>query len=278
MLVQLVPCQDNPLQVGRFLETDSRDHGASPETTDTRSIRIAVDRISILLAVRRPAVRDPVGLAGLLAAARASRMPESNTVHLSVVSAPLYDHLDKIGAATGPDDVLIVAPRFGQDPAIAQLARALVAADDVDRGLGALNAEAIGLAIVTRLLGMRHDACLPAPHRQRTPLQKWRLKRVIDYVDTHLARPITLANLAAAAGLTRMHFAAQFRAAMGMRPHDYVLRKRIDRAQELLRNPELALVDVALSVGFQTQAHFTTVFRRFSGETPNRWRRIAARL
>jgi AraC-like DNA-binding protein len=111
--------------------------------------------------------------------------------------------------------------------------------------------------------------------RRRTPLQKWRMKRVVDHVDAHLSRRITLADMAAAAGLTRMHFAAQFRAATGTRPHDFLLQRRIDRAQELLRNPELALVDVALSVGFQTQAHFTTVFRRFVGETPHRWRRLA---
>jgi len=116
---------------------------------------------------------------------------------------------------------------------------------------------------------------LPTASRRCRPLQKWRMKRVTDHVDAHLSRRITLADMATAAGLTRMHFAAQFRAASGMRPHDFVLQRRIERAQELLRDPELALVDVALSVGFQTQAHFTTVFKRFAGQTPHRWRRLA---
>jgi transcriptional regulator GlxA family with amidase domain len=102
------------------------------------------------------------------------------------------------------------------------------------------------------------------------------LKRVGDYVGAHLARSITLAELANAAGLTRMHFAALFRVATGARPHEYVLRRRIERAQELLRDSSLTLVDVALSVGFQTQSHFTTVFKRFTGETPHRWRRSTA--
>jgi AraC family transcriptional regulator len=117
-----------------------------------------------------------------------------------------------------------------------------------------------------------------AKGRRRTPLQKWRLKRVTDHVDGHLSRRINLADMAAAAGLTRMHFAAQFRAATGMRPHDFLLQRRIDRALALLRDPKLALVNVALSVGFQTQAHFTTVFKRFVGETPNRWRRQVVEL
>jgi len=108
--------------------------------------------------------------------------------------------------------------------------------------------------------------------RRPGPLQKWRLKRVVEFIDGHIGDPIRLPDLAAAAGLTRMHFAAQFRATFGVRPHDYVLRRRIDRACELLCNPDLALVEVALSVGFQTQAHFTTVFRELIGETPHRWR------
>jgi AraC-like DNA-binding protein len=118
------------------------------------------------------------------------------------------------------------------------------------------------------------DGLTPAG-RRRTPLQKWRMKRVVDHIDAHLSRRIALADMAAAAGLTRMHFAAQFRAATGMRPHDFLLQRRIDRAQQMLRNPELALVDVALSVGFQTQAHFSTVFKRLVRETPHRWRRLA---
>ena len=116
----------------------------------------------------------------------------------------------------------------------------------------------------------------PPASRRCTPLQKWRMKRVTDHVEAHLSRRITLADMAAAAGLTRMHFAAQFRTATGLRPHDFVLQRRVERAQGSLRNPELALVDVALSVGFQTQAHFTTVFKRFAGGTPHRWRRLAS--
>jgi AraC-like DNA-binding protein len=117
--------------------------------------------------------------------------------------------------------------------------------------------------------------CQSATSRRAAPLQKWRLKRVVDYVNAHLSCRITLPDMATAAGLTRMHFAAQFRAATGMRPHDFILQRRIEWAQELLRNPELTLINVGLSVGFQNQAHFTTVFKRFAGDTPHRWRRLA---
>lgn len=107
---------------------------------------------------------------------------------------------------------------------------------------------------------------------QAAGLQKWRLIRVTDYVEGHLADSVRLAHLAAVAGLTRMHFAAQFRIATGVRPHHYVRRRRIEKARELLRDPEHAIVDIALAVGFQTQAHFSTVFRQVTGETPRQWR------
>ena len=111
------------------------------------------------------------------------------------------------------------------------------------------------------------------------PLPSWRLRRVEAYIDANIEGPVTLADLARAAGLSPMHFAAQFRRLTGVRPHEFLLRRRIDHAQAMLADPRAKLVDVALSVGFQTQAHFTTVFKRFVGETPHRWRcgdRIAA--
>jgi AraC-like DNA-binding protein len=115
----------------------------------------------------------------------------------------------------------------------------------------------------------------PKGGRRVEALQKWRLRRVMKYIDDHVGHRVTLADMAAAAGLTSMHFAAQFRCATGMRPHDYLLQRRIGQACELLRNTRLRLVEVALSVGFQTQPHFTTVFKRIVGQTPVRWRRLA---
>lgn len=69
-----------------------------------------------------------------------------------------------------------------------------------------------------------------------------------------------------------MHFAAQFRRATGVRPHEYLLRRRIEHAQHLLRTSKQSVIDVALSSGFRSQAHFTTVFKRFVGQTPFCWR------
>ena len=169
-----------------------------------------------------------------------------------------------------------------EDPVVKRLSDALAAtegADDHDTGV---YADALRLAIVTRLLGLQSEAQRSieqtgkanegSAERQMRALQKWRLKRVIEYVDSHLSSRITLLDLAMVAGLSRMHFASQFRAATGLRPHEYLLRRRIQHAEELLSQSTMTLVEIALSVGFQTQAHFTTVFKRFVGDTPYQWR------
>jgi AraC-like DNA-binding protein len=96
---------------------------------------------------------------------------------------------------------------------------------------------------------------------------------VVDYLEAHISEAISLADLAAAAGLSRTHFTAQFRLATSCRPHDFILLQKIEAAKRLLLQTSRELLDIALTVGFQTQAHFSTVFKRFVGETPGRWRR-----
>jgi AraC family transcriptional regulator len=289
MLIQFLPSKACPAPVRRLFHAEPKGYAAPLGESRVRAadigtdgayriIRIAVGQITIVISVTGHPMRDGSGTAEALMVASNSQSSHSviqqsgNTVHVRVVSALLCEHLDRIQSQAGPDDVLIVDPRFAQDPTIERLARSLVATDEVEQGLSALYADAVCLAIVTRLLGMRCNRDLATTNRRRTALPKWRLKRVVEYIDAHLDGHITLADLAEAIGLTRMHFAAQFKIATGVRPHEYVLRRRIERAQELLRNSSLTLVDIALSVGFQTQAHFTTVFKRFAGETPHRWR------
>jgi AraC family transcriptional regulator len=135
-------------------------------------------------------------------------------------------------------------------------------------------AEALRVAIAVRFAGLRaaENTAAGTSGRPVRALQKWRLKRVFEYVDIHLSNKITLLDLAAVAGLSRMHFASQFRMATGLRPHEFVLRRRVQQAEELLRNSRMAIVEIALTVGFQTQPHFTTVFKRFAGCTPRQWR------
>jgi AraC family transcriptional regulator len=195
-------------------------------------------------------------------------------------AGPFPQATDKVGCVEG----IFHAPAIESpgDPVVKQLTSALMAAKCADGCHAEIYVDAVRLAIVARLLCLQSETRRSArrafdvidgsAERHMRALQKWRLKRVLEYVDKHLAKKITLSELAAIAGLSRMHFAAQFRAAMNLRPHEYLLRRRIKRAEELLQKSTMTLVEISLTVGFQTQAHFTTVFKRFVGETPYQWR------
>jgi AraC family transcriptional regulator len=158
-----------------------------------------------------------------------------------------------------------------KDIVLDKLGRALLDANRVGGSFGQTYADGISMAIVARLMASA-SRVPPSEGSRARKLAPWRLKRAIEYVEARLDERMSLADIAASAGLTRMHFAAQFRAATGLRPHEYLLRRRVERAQDMLAGTGGSLVDVALSVGFQTQSHFTTVFKRYAGQPPGAWR------
>jgi AraC-like DNA-binding protein len=167
-----------------------------------------------------------------------------------------------------------VASGICRDPLMERLVRALLPADEAGVVLRGFYTDALHAALLKRLADLRGDTDPDPGGRRSVKLPAWRLKRVSEYVETNLGSPLSLAGLAKAAGLSSMYFAAQFRLATGMRPHDYVVRRRIQRAKAMLSDAGTPIVDVALSVGFQSQSHFTTVFKRIVGFTPQRWRAV----
>jgi AraC-like DNA-binding protein len=123
------------------------------------------------------------------------------------------------------------------------------------------------------LLPLRSRHPHQAVREPDSALSPRRLKRTLEYIETNLARPLCLAELSELNGLSKMHFSAQFRRATGLPPYAYVLRQRIFRGQQLLAETEDSTVNIALALGFTSQAHFTTAFKKVVGDTPARWRR-----
>jgi AraC-like DNA-binding protein len=167
-------------------------------------------------------------------------------------------------AAQLPGPVADLADLLVRDPVAGHLGRTLA---ETHAAGGRAYEETVGQTIITRLLMTRRSA--PTVN----PLPKWRLRRVHEFVQASIGEHITLRDLAATANLSRMHFAAQFRAATGCRPHDYLLQQRVECAKAVMSSDTMPLAEVALSVGFQTQSHFSTVFKRITGDTPGQWRR-----
>ncbi|MFT3733280.1 MAG: AraC family transcriptional regulator [Hyphomicrobium sp.] len=118
------------------------------------------------------------------------------------------------------------------------------------------------------------------PHRSKAvkysgALTAKQLRRVLFLVHDRLADDITLDDLAEAAGLSRFHFVRAFKAAVGKPPHRWLVGLRIERAKELLLNRGTTIIEVAASVGFDSQSHFGQVFLEYVGMCPSEWRRNA---
>jgi len=112
------------------------------------------------------------------------------------------------------------------------------------------------------------SAIMPAPSNG---LSRDRLKRVRDYIETHLDDRLTLTDLAGVACLSPYHFSRSFKEAVGIGPQRYVMYRRLERAKTLIRRTNQPLAEIAQQVGLCDQSHLTSIFRRETGETPGRY-------
>jgi AraC family transcriptional regulator len=109
-------------------------------------------------------------------------------------------------------------------------------------------------------------------------LSRRALRRALSLMNEKLSEKLTLHEIANAAGLSPYYFSRQFRLTTSVSPMNYLLLTRIDRAQVLLAKGELPISDIAISVGFCDQSHFSRQFRRLVGVTPRKFARIQANL
>jgi transcriptional regulator of acetoin/glycerol metabolism len=112
---------------------------------------------------------------------------------------------------------------------------------------------------------------MPVP-QARGGLPPGALRRVREHVETHIGKSVDLATLAAVAGLSLYHFARAFKQSAGVTPHQYLVQRRVEQAQEMLARTELSLSEIALATGFSDQSHFARHFRQMLGMTPSQFR------
>lgn len=99
-----------------------------------------------------------------------------------------------------------------------------------------------------------------------------RFTRVVDYIEEHLDQDLSLAELASLVHLSVTQFARAFKAAYGTAPYRYIIRRRVQRAEVLLRTSDQKIASIAATVGFPNQSRFASSFAQMTGSTPSLFR------
>lgn len=163
---------------------------------------------------------------------------------------------------------LLLAPRHQfREAAIEHIVRSLYAAQHEQLPGLKLFEESLGLALAARLLGAGHA---PAPPRG---LARPVAQRVLDYIEQHLSEELSLFQLAQLAGRGASQFKVLFKRSTGYSVHEYVVRRRVERARDFVLHSDRSLAQIAFELGFAHQSHMARCMRRVLGVTPGALRR-----
>ena len=214
------------------------------------------------------AIRYAAGEARFTPAGQPMAFRWSGEVHVLMLGLEPW-FFERVAAELGAQVALpnrTSTAKLPADHPVMSLLRQLAGELDATSG-SALMADGLGRAIAVQLL--RRFQALPAA-KTIPPAPPTAVLRAVALMRQRLAEPLSLDDLAASAGLSPFHFARQFKVATGHPPHEYHVRLRVDRAQELLRQHGRAwtMAAVAQEVGFSDQSHLARHFRRVVGVTP----------
>jgi AraC family transcriptional regulator len=161
-----------------------------------------------------------------------------------------------------------------QDPLIVHLAEAALAEMEFV-ATGSLLLDSLATILTGRLV--RAYAGLPQGRPRRTLLTPRQLRILGDFIESRFDGGPSVRQLGAVIGLGPQRLTALLKASTGLTPHAYVTHLRIVRACRLLKQDQLTLSEIALTLGFVGQSHFGAIFRGSLGMTPRHYRRAAQR-
>lgn len=131
--------------------------------------------------------------------------------------------------------------------------------------------ETLGALLVYELNRLYHQQKYPL--LQDGGLGPKQIQRVLEYIEDNLKNKLTVADLANLVELSRFHFIRAFKKSTGIPPHQFILRRRVERAKEMLADDRISVTEVSLGVGFNGLTQLTRVFRHVVGMTPTTFRR-----
>lgn len=210
----------------------------------------------------------------LITAGQSDRWTEESAARSVVVRfSPLLLERAADDLGLGPKHAALQTRHQLRDPQLAHIAWALEAEREAGSPNGQLYAESLGTAMALQLLSryarMDQATAGKAPAGMSTHQQR----RVLEHIEAHMDGDLSLTALAAVAFSSVSHFKVLFRRTMGMPVHEYVMRRKVERARELLLRGDMSAAQVALASGFSHQSHMARQMRKTLGLTPGMLRK-----
>ena len=175
--------------------------------------------------------------------------------------------------AIDPDNVEIVPTFVKSDPLIYQLSLALKLELETDYFGSRLYAESLATALAAHIV-KKYSIREVKLDRYSDGLSRYSLRQALDYMNNNFHRSnLKIADVATAVNISPYYFSRLFRQSTGLSPHEYLTSRRIETAKQLLKKTDLPIVEISAEVGFNSQSHFITLFRRQVGTTPLKYRK-----
>lgn len=185
-------------------------------------------------------------------------------VNPTIFAQTIYEVVD-------PNSIELLPQFATPDPLIYQLGVALKSALTKHDNSSRLYAETLVNTLILHLL--EHYTTI-RPHLRECvagQLPKYKLQQVIDYIDAYLDRDLSIKKLSHLVQMSPHYFSQLFKSTTGITPYQYVLRCRIERAKNLLKQDKLSIAEIATQVGFVDQSHLHRHFKRLVGITPKNY-------
>ncbi|WP_435953539.1 helix-turn-helix domain-containing protein [Dryocola sp. BD626] len=183
--------------------------------------------------------------------------------HLRNIAEQIWDR--------SPSSLQVDKKIFAEDPRITQLYRHFLLSSSWQQSANHMTLSTASTLLLTHLVQNYSSVQwkLPAVRGGLAPVV---LRNIQAYVEEHLSEPLTLAELAREASLSEFHFARMFKQSTRLAPHQYVMQRRMVRAETLVRHSPLSLTDIAMACGFSSASHFSNRFKAMRGVTPSQLR------
>ena len=175
--------------------------------------------------------------------------------------------------AINPDNVELVPTFIKSDPLIYHLCLALKSELEIDYFGSRPYAESLAIALAAHIV-KRYSTSNIKLNRYNNGLSRYSLRQTLGYINENFHRSnLKIAEIATVVGISSYYFSRLFRQSTGLSPHEYLTQRRLEVAKQLLKKTNLPIVEISAEVGFNSQSHFITLFRKQVGTTPLKYRK-----